>query len=89
MNCVLFAKMNKVFSLKKKKILEKWQKILEKSGNFVIRERWEPWYYQGCKAQGKRKFECSFFRQGSTGNCQTISKICFYTGNLPPTQWNF
>ena len=35
MNCVLFAKMDQVFSLKKqsiKKILEKWKKILEKSG---------------------------------------------------------
>ena len=35
MNCILFAKMDQVFSLKKKnikKILEKWQKILEKSG---------------------------------------------------------
>ena len=46
MNCVLFAKMDPVFSLKKiehEKILEKWQKILEKSGNFVIPEKWEPW----------------------------------------------
>ena len=34
------------FSVKKnktlKKILEKWQKILEKSGNFVSPEKWEP-----------------------------------------------
>ena len=41
MNCALFAK-----QLKKnktlKKILEKWQKILEKSGNFVSPEKWEP-----------------------------------------------
>ena len=27
-----------------KKILEKWQKILEKSGNFVSPEKWEPCY---------------------------------------------
>ena len=36
------------FSVKKqniKKVLEKWQKILEKSGNFVSLEKWEPW---GC-----------------------------------------
>ena len=26
-----------------KEILEKWQKILEKSGNFVSPEKWEPW----------------------------------------------
>ena len=34
------------FSVKKKqnikKILEKWPKILEKSGNFVSKEKWEP-----------------------------------------------
>ena len=46
MNCVLFAKMDQVFSLKKqqdiKKILENGKKILEKSGNFVIPEKWEP-----------------------------------------------
>ena len=45
MNCILFAKMDQVFSLKKlsiKKILEKWQKILEKSGNFVSLEKREP-----------------------------------------------
>ena len=38
--------MDQVFSLKKKKnikkILEKWQKILEKSGIFVRPEKWEP-----------------------------------------------
>ena len=35
MNCALFAKMDQIFSLKKqniKKILEKWQKILENQG---------------------------------------------------------
>ena len=45
MKCVLFAKMDQVFSLKKQnieKILEKWQTILEKSGNFVSPEKWEP-----------------------------------------------
>ena len=47
MNCALFAKMDQIFSLKKKqqnikKILEKWQKILAKSGNFVSLEKWEP-----------------------------------------------
>ena len=29
------------FSLEKKKKLEKWKKILEKSGNFVSPEKWE------------------------------------------------
>ena len=46
MNCALFTKMDQVFQFKKKqnikKILEKWQKILEKSGNFVSPEKWEP-----------------------------------------------
>ena len=45
MNCVLFVKMDQVFSLKKlsiKKILENGKKILEKSGNFVSPEKWEP-----------------------------------------------
>ena len=37
MNCVLFAKMDRVFSLKKKHL----KKILEKSGNFVSPEKWE------------------------------------------------
>ena len=36
MNCVLFAKIDQIFGLKKnknfKRILEKWKKILEKSG---------------------------------------------------------
>ena len=36
MNCVLFAKMDRVFSLKKQNI----KKILEKSGNFVSLEKW-------------------------------------------------
>ena len=34
------------FSIKKqniKKILETWGKIVEKSGNFVSPEKWEPW----------------------------------------------
>ena len=45
MNCVLFAKMDQVFSLKKlniEKILAKWKTTLEKSGNFVRTENWEP-----------------------------------------------
>ena len=49
MNCVLFAKMDQVFSLKKNKTLKKyWKngknsgKIKEKSGNFVSPEKWEP-----------------------------------------------
>ena len=44
MNCVLFAKIDQVFSKKNKtlkKILQKWEKILEKSGNFVSPEKWE------------------------------------------------
>ena len=48
MNCVLFAKMDKVFSLKNKtlKNTEKMEKdtgkVREKSGNFVSPEKWEP-----------------------------------------------
>ena len=38
MNCVLFAKMNQVFSLKKES-----KKILEKSVDFVSPEKWEAW----------------------------------------------
>ena len=42
------------FSVRKKKqniekILEKWQKILEKSGNFVSPEKWEPWMNRYCR----------------------------------------
>ena len=40
MNCVLFAKIDQVFSLKKH--WENGKKILEKSGNFVRSEKWEP-----------------------------------------------
>ena len=50
MNCVLFAIMDQVFSKKNqhiKQILEKWKNILEKSGNFVSPEKWEP-----CVADG-------------------------------------
>ena len=44
---VLFAKMNQVFSWKKKqqniqKILDKWKIILEESMNFASPEKWEP-----------------------------------------------
>ena len=53
MNCVLFVKMDQVFSKENKtlkKILENWKKILEKSGkkileksgNFVSPAKWEP-----------------------------------------------
>ena len=35
----VFSKENKTL----KKILENWKKILEKSGNFVSPEKWEPW----------------------------------------------
>ena len=48
MNCVLFPKMDQVFSKENKipkKILENWKKILEKSGNFVSPEKWEPGFY--------------------------------------------
>ena len=49
MNCVLFAKMDQGFSLKKKKNKNKtstkyWkmEKILQKSGTFARPEKWEP-----------------------------------------------
>ena len=43
MNCVLFANMDQVFRLKNsKKNTGKWKNILEKSGNFVSPEKWEP-----------------------------------------------
>ena len=45
MNCIIFAKMDQGFSLKKQnieKILENGKKILEKSVNFVSPEKWEP-----------------------------------------------
>ena len=41
MNCVLFAKMDQV-SVKETIYLRKMEKILEKSGNFVSPEKWEP-----------------------------------------------
>ena len=51
MACVLFAKMDQVFSLKKQtkhfKNPGKMEKILEKSGNFVSPEKWEPWLVFG------------------------------------------
>ena len=40
MNCVLFAKIDKVFSWK----IQNIEKILEMSGNFVSPEKWEPWF---------------------------------------------
>ena len=48
MNCVLFAKMGQVFSLKNKTLKKYWKngkntgKVREKSGNFVSPEKWEP-----------------------------------------------
>ena len=45
MSCVLFAKMDQVFSKENKTLQNsgKLEKILEKSGNFVSPEKWEPW----------------------------------------------
>ena len=48
MNCVLFAKMYKIFSKKNKTLKKYWKmekntgKVREKSGNFVILAKWEP-----------------------------------------------
>ena len=45
MNCVLFAKMDQVFSLQNETFEKYWKngkKILEKSGHFVSPEKWEP-----------------------------------------------
>ena len=45
MNCVLFAKMDQVFSKENKALKKYWKigkKILEKSGNFVSPEKPEP-----------------------------------------------
>ena len=48
MNCVLFAKMDKVFSKKNKTLKNYWKmekntgKVMEKSGNFVNPDKWEP-----------------------------------------------
>ena len=65
MNCVLFAKMDQVFSLKNKtlkntgKMEKDTGKVREKSGNFVRSEKWEPciiiWL---CSAQGPREPHC-------------------------------
>ena len=49
MNCVLFAKMDQVFSKENKTLKKYWKigrntgKVREKSGNFVSPEKWEPW----------------------------------------------
>ena len=49
MNCVLFAKMDQVFSKENKRLKNtgNWKKntgkVREKSGNFVSPEKWEPW----------------------------------------------
>ena len=43
MNCVLYAKMDKVLSLKNTgKMAKNTGKVREKSGNFVTPEKWEP-----------------------------------------------
>ena len=46
MNCVLFAKMDQVFSKENKTLKKYWKigkkKILEKSEKFVSPEKWEP-----------------------------------------------
>ena len=42
MNCVLFAKMDQVFS-KENKIWKKYWKSQGKVGDFVSPEKWEPW----------------------------------------------
>ena len=66
MNCVLFAKMDQVFS-KENKTLKKYWKIgkkywksqgkgREKSGNFVSPEKWEPWLYTYMDVCGKRDY---------------------------------
>ena len=54
MNCVLFAKMDQVFSKENKTLKKYWKigekywksqgKVREKSGNFVSPEKWEPCY---------------------------------------------
>ena len=37
-----------------------------------------------------REFGSAFFQTGKTqGICQMILKMCFYTGNLTPTQGKF
>ena len=43
MNCVLFAKMDQVFSKESKPLEKNTGKVWEKSGNFVSPEKWEPW----------------------------------------------
>ena len=52
MNCVFFAKMDQIFSLKKNQNIKKYWKmggggILEKSRNFDSPEKWEPHKYNG------------------------------------------
>ena len=43
MRCLLLAKMDQIFILKKQNIAGKWEKMLEISGNFVSPEKWEPY----------------------------------------------
>ena len=67
MNCVLFAKWIK-FLVRKTKHLKntgKWKKILEKSGNFVSLEMWEPCFTLSCILPMRNEF----FRGGG----QTLS----------------
>ena len=46
MDCILFVKMHQVFSKKPKDLKNtgNWEEILVKSGEFVISEKWEPWF---------------------------------------------
>ena len=62
MNCVLFAKMDQVFS-KENKTLKKYSKIgkntgkvRDKSGNIVSPEKWEPWRLRNRNAKGSTAF---------------------------------
>ena len=74
MNCVLFAKMDQVFSKENKtlkKILENWKKILEKSGNFVSLEKWEPCNQDKCRSRAP--FLCSWI---------PLSSLLIRTGEL-------
>ena len=91
MNCVLFAKMDQVFSLRNrtlKKILEKWQKVLEKSGNFVSPEKWEPCKQITLTAVFKRSFTIKkylyFLTVVSGIQCNSMLGVYpFFTACLP------
>ena len=92
MNCALLAKMDQVFSLKNKTlktILEKWQKILEKSGNFVSTEKWEPWchlnFFQSIQQQDKEKkflHAIHVLSRNCINNCLQIMLILLWKVHL-------